>query len=253
VNDYHTSKYDCYLYDVNDSSSVKPKRQLTPKQLEAIERRKIKEQLKRDYQDWVEEIEWQEADRIAAVNWARKQINDNNWVVLDTETTGLFNSEIVEIAVVSASQDILLNTLVKPSISIPEETIEIHGIDDEMVKSSPSFIDIYPCLCELLTDKNVIIYNAAFDTKVINYCRNLHNLPPIKPKSVECCMLWYAQWYGEYSTYYGSYKWQTLNSSHRALEDCLSTIELIKKIASDSNEIKCPFSTEELQLLGVIK
>jgi len=42
-----------------------------------------------------------ELDRVRVVRWARKQLTLDNWVLLDTETTGLYNAEIVEISIIS--------------------------------------------------------------------------------------------------------------------------------------------------------
>jgi DNA polymerase-3 subunit epsilon len=42
-------------------------------------------------------------------------------LILDSETTGFDNAEIVEIAVINPLGEALLNTLVRPAISIPAE------------------------------------------------------------------------------------------------------------------------------------
>ena len=75
-----------------------------------------------------------ERDRVRAVKWAREQLlAPNEWLILDTETTGFDNAEIVKIVVIDPLGEALLNTLVQPAISIPAEVTEIHGITDEYV------------------------------------------------------------------------------------------------------------------------
>lgn len=106
-----------------------------------------------------------EEDRVRAVHWARKQTERDNWVMLDTETTGLEDAEVVEIAITNPQGAPLLNTLVKPTIPIPEEAIAIHGITDEIVKDAPNFCEVYPQIVGGLTDKEVLIYNADFDIR----------------------------------------------------------------------------------------
>jgi DNA polymerase III subunit epsilon len=46
-------------------------------------------------------------------------------------------------------------------------------------------------------------------------------------------MEWYAQYYGEWSSYYEDYKWQPLNGGHNAIVDCLACLDLIKEMAAD--------------------
>jgi DNA polymerase III epsilon subunit-like protein len=62
----------------------------------------------------------------------------NDWVFLDTETMGLYDAHIVEIAIVNPLGEPLLNTFIKPTIPIPSEAREIHGITDEMVADVPT-------------------------------------------------------------------------------------------------------------------
>jgi len=63
----------------------------------------------------------------------------------------------------------LLDTLVKPSIPIPAEVTEIHGITDEIVADAPNFPEVYPRIAEVLENKRILIYNAQFDIKILNY------------------------------------------------------------------------------------
>ncbi len=80
---------------------------------------------------------------MSAVLWAREQLTQEEWVILDTETTGLYDAEIVEIAIINHCGEMLRATLIKPSISIPAEVTEIHGISDAMVADAPTFPEVY--------------------------------------------------------------------------------------------------------------
>jgi DNA polymerase III subunit epsilon len=168
-----------------------------------------------------------------AKNWAYNLLHgEERFLILDTETTGLGDAEIVDICVMSQWGQPILNTLVKPTIPIPASATQIHGITDEMVSSAPTFPDIYPKLKQLIEGKKIIIYNMGFDCSVIRYCCKLHNLEPINFYS-ECAMLWYAQYYGAWNDYYGNYKWQKLpgGGEHRALSDCKAVRSLLQKMA----------------------
>jgi DNA polymerase III subunit epsilon len=237
-----TQKYDLLLYDINNPECCRPKRKPTPKQLETLAANRLKAQIKRDYREWYREVGFIEQDRVYAVKRAREQLALDDWVLLDTETTGLYDAEIVEIAIVNSLGEALLDTLVKPTIPIPAEVTGIHGITDAMVVDAPAFPDVYSRIAEVLKNKRIVIYNAEFDIKILNYCCHIHNLPILKlQKRSECLMEWASQWGGDWSNYYEDYKYFPLpDGNHRALGDCIAAFELIKRIAADSIDINCP-------------
>ena len=242
-----TRKYDVFLYDSTNPESCRPKRKPSPKQLETLTANRLKAKIKRDYREWYREVGFIERDRVSAVLWAREQLSLNDLVILDTETTGLYDAEIVEIAIIDCLGEMLLNTLIKPSIPIPAEVTDIHGISDAMVADAPSFPEVYPRIDAVLKDKRVLIYNSAFDIKILNYCCRLHNLPILKlAKRSECLMKWAAEWRGDWSNYYKDYRYFPLpDGNHRALGDCLAALDLLEKMAADSIEINCPVPVPE--------
>lgn len=174
-----------------------------------------------------------------------KSINLKNSIILDTETTGLGNQdEICEITVIDAeTAQPLINTLIKPKHSIPEEVIKIHGISNDMVADAPDYSSIHPYLETLFKEKKVIIYNASFDLRMLQQSALKYNLIPLNFHSVICAMKWYAEYYGQWNDLRGSFKWQSLCNAakqqnldihdltaHRALDDCKITQRLIKTV-----------------------
>lgn len=78
-----------------------------------------------------------------------------NYVVFDIETTGLRNSEILEIAALRVREGSVVDsfhTFVKPKMRISEEVSVVNGITEDMVKDSPCFSDIAPRLSEFFGD-----------------------------------------------------------------------------------------------------
>jgi DNA polymerase III subunit epsilon len=229
----HTRKYDLYLYDPSNLESAISKKKASVTQLKALAKGREKQRLKREYREWYGFIGRFLKDKNRGIEWAKKQLETEEWVILDTETTGLYNAEIVQIGIINHKGKIVLDSLVKPTIDIPEEAIAIHGITNEVVANAPSFPEIYSHIVEALASKKVLIYNANFDISILNYCCELHNLPLLElSKRSECVMEWYAQYCGEWSKYYGDYKWQPLCGEHNAIGDCLATLALIRKMAS---------------------
>ncbi|MEG4830898.1 3'-5' exonuclease [Microcoleus sp. F8-D3] len=150
-----TRKYDLFLYDINNPESCRSKRKPSPKQLEILAANRLKAKIKRDYREWYREVGFIERDRVNAVLWAIEQLSQKDWVILDTETTGLYDAEIVEIAIIDRLGEMLLDTLIKPTISIPAEAAYLHGITDEIVADAPSFPEVYPRIVEVLKYKRV--------------------------------------------------------------------------------------------------
>lgn len=227
-----TKNYDCFLYDVDKPESVKPKRKASEAQLKALEkgRREV------SFKAWKrsKDSDWYYYKN-QSIKWAKSIIqNPTSYLILDTETTGLGNAEICQIAIIDISGNTLLDSLVKPSISIPVGVTEIHSITNEMVANAPKFPEIYPKIKSVLGDKEIVIYNDDFDKQILNYCCILHSLPKLKlAKRTHCAMHYYAAYYGEWSGYYDDFKWQPLNGGHTALSDCQKTLELIKEMADN--------------------
>lgn len=227
----HAKKYDLFLYDPFDPASAKPKALLSDQQKAVLDLARRKQQHKRWLQQHGQRIE----DRNAAIEWAKAVLSEaDRYVVLDTETTGLVDAEAVEVAVIDLNGAVLLDTLVKPTCSIPSSATAIHGIRTEDVFLAPAFSEIYPSLSDALKQKTIIIYNAPFDSAVLSRCCDLHGFPDLQVKDrAACAMLWYSRFVGDWSSYHRSYRWQPLNGGHRALDDCFACLHLIREMAKE--------------------
>ena len=173
-----------------------------------------------------------QAARERAIAWAVTLVSDPRTLYLDTETTGLGGTaEVVEIAVVDQNGAIVFETLIRPTGSIPPEVSVIHGIVDADVARAPSWREIHDVLCDLLESRPVIVYNAAFDRRLIGQSCDRHGLPaPIV--SWECAMRAYADFYGAAIPGRSGFRMQKLQAAaaafgartggHRAAGDALA-------------------------------
>jgi len=177
-------------------------------------------------------------DRDLAQRWAHDLLSRTDWVILDTETTGLDpRAEVVQIAVVGPDRTSLLNSLVRPTIPIPPDATAIHGISDAMVAAAPGLPQIMPRLGAILFGKLVIAYNAAFDERLLQQSAFRHRLGwPMCQWA--CAMEQYARFVGQWSDRHQTYTFQKLprrrgyqGEKHQAVDDCLATLDLIHMMA----------------------
>ena len=112
----------------------------------------------------------------------------------------------------------LVNTLVRPRDPIPPEVTEIHGITNADVAKAPTFRQVMGAhggrLRKLLDDSQrpIAIYNAVFDLRMVDQSlgtdRHYH-----RRANAHCVMHLYAQYYGDWSDWHGSYTWQSLGAA----------------------------------------
>jgi len=171
--------------------------------------------------------------RASASAWAKAFLEAADWVVLDTETTSLEAPEIVEIAVVVADGETLLDTLVRPTVPIPADATAVHDITDAMVADAPTWPEAYPHLVEALRGRRVLVYNEVFDAYAVATTCALHALPVVETRWCDL-MEPYAEWFGEWSDTYQDYRFQLLpGGGHRALDDCRAALALLQTMAGD--------------------
>jgi len=179
-----------------------------------------------------QEIDDFEAER-NPTQWAREILaNPDKYCVLDTETTGLSNAEPVEIAAIGLDGKTLITLRLKPSIPIERGAQQIHGISNADIKDAPTFAQIFADLVWAIGDRTVLIYNAGFDTGVLeNACKAYGLTCP--SWVIDCVMIPYSEFVGEWNSYHGNYKWQKLPSGdHSALGDCRATLKIIQEMAN---------------------
>jgi DNA polymerase III epsilon subunit family exonuclease len=101
-------------------------------------------------------------------------VKDDIKFVVDLETTGLdFRREkIIEVAAVKLLNDEIVDTfetLVNPMQHIRNSSINIHGINEEMILEAPTIDEVLPELLDFIEDKPLIGHNVIFDYSYINY------------------------------------------------------------------------------------
>lgn len=158
------------------------------------------------------------ADRDKAISDAR-WILMNKYFVLDTETTGLTDSQMCQIAILHGDGT-QYKSLVKPTIPIEPGASNVHHIKDTDVENAPSANDVLrhiPIMCMFVG------YNTQFDVKVLQNSLSAYGLT-FNTEYYEFydVMLLYASFKGVWDEYHGNYKWHKLGD---ACEQCGITVE----------------------------
>lgn len=164
----------------------------------------------------------------------------SSYIVLDTETTGFSHlyDDIIQIGAIKVSNGEVIdtfNTYCKPYKKI--NNTEIHGITNEMVENYKHSKEYMQSLLSFIEDLPVFIYNAPFDTRMINVEleSNMQN------QVIDILQL------AKDSDYRDDYKLEhikpTLNieiSSHDALNDCITTNAYYKYLIKEYNITNLP-------------
>lgn len=182
-----------------------------------------------------------EKDKNESISWARKVLGDPNSVILDLETTGLGtypDNRIVQISIVNMDGLCLLSAVINPGVPIPAAVSKIHGIENRHVKSLPFFSEVEGFLSKVISGKNVICYNNSFDITLLVGTYKGEGFP-LPFFTEECCLDYYSAYVGEWNGKHKDYKFKKLphlayGKAHDALNDCLSTLEVIKIMAGQT-------------------
>lgn len=175
----------------------------------------------------------------------KEAVKSGNFVILDTETTGLKFAEVLEIAIIDPQGNTLMNQRVKPYGNIEPGAIDVHGITLDDVKNEPRFNSVAGYIQTIITGKDVIVYNAKYDRHILHSSAEHAEMEKIDWKSFStwiCAMEAFSPIYGDWSTYHGNYKWKSLevasryynvpvNNAHTALGDCLMTLGVVNAMA----------------------
>lgn len=134
-----------------------------------------------------------ERDCQQAQAFLRERFEQDDFVILDTETNGTGGStEVIEVGVVAADGTVLFESLIKPRIHQMNPFAQrIHGISLAELHDAPHLPEVLLGLKEAVGDRLVLAWNASFDeSMMIQSCRTWTLEPPAWRFS--CAMRTYA-------------------------------------------------------------
>jgi DNA polymerase-3 subunit epsilon len=158
-------------------------------------------------------------------------------VVFDLETTGVSTSQdrIVQIGIVKYFADgresLERKRLVNPEMTIPQESIEVHGITNEMVKDEPTFKKIAKGLSDLIGDADLCGFNSnRFDVPMLveEFYRAGVEFDMTDRKSIDVWKIFQKMEPRNLKAAYKFYCGKNLEGAHDALNDVRATIEVLE-------------------------
>ncbi len=155
---------------------------------------------------------------------------------IDLETTGinLGSDRIVEIAIVKIMPDgkkIIKRKLINPEMPIPQTSIDIHGITDEMVKDAPSFKQVANELKQFLDNCDLAGYNSnRFDIPLMveEFLRIGMEFDNKGRKLLDVQKIFHMMEPRTLSAAYRFYCSKTLEGAHGAEADAAATWEVLE-------------------------
>jgi len=176
-------------------------------------------------------------DFAKSVYWAKEVLNNKEeYVILDTETTGLGKNDVViQIGVIDLSGNVLFDSLIRPTKRkrMPKSATAIHGITMKMLETKPTFVEVQEEIKGIIDGKEIIIYNFEYDERLLDQTTDQDGVGYLRMNPYHCAMKMYSQFKGEWNDYYGDYRYQKLPSGdHSAVGDCQATLKVIEEMAA---------------------
>ncbi len=156
--------------------------------------------------------------------------------VIDLETTGVNpgRDRIIEIAIVKANTDgsiVKKRKLINPGMPIPPESIEIHGITNEMVKDAPTFKQAANEIKQFIEGCDIAGFNSnKFDIPMLveEFMRNGVEIKLNKSRLLDVQKIFHSMEPRNLVAAYKFYCNKDLENAHSAEADAEATWEVLK-------------------------
>lgn len=180
------------------------------------------------------------------------KLEQETFICIDCETTGLDPKEdfIIEVAAVIFSFDKNLDSyesLIDPQREIPQSSIEIHHITNEMVVGKPKVTEVLPKILEMVGDHIIIGHGIQFDIDVISATAMRYNIPCKLGNNKVIDTLRLARLYGDSPSNalekLGVHFNVPSDGAHRAMSDVMVNIEVFKHLSKRYKTTNALFDT----------
>ena len=125
----------------------------------------------------------------------KRNVLDQEYVVFDTETTGLEakdKNQMIEIGAVKIKNGKVIDRfdeLIACPYPLDEKIISLTNITNEMLKDKRSEEEVVKSFLEFTSSSILVAHNARFDMSFLNYAIEKYNLPTIKNDILDTLIL----------------------------------------------------------------
>lgn len=167
-------------------------------------------------------------------------IEKQKFICIDCETTGLdpLQDKIIEIAVTCFDGHNIyeqMETLIDPECEIPESSMAIHHITNEMVKGKPLIQDVLSDVLKMVGNHIIVGHGIKFDIDIIAASADRHTIASRIRHNRYLDTLRMARLYGECPINSLEHLRKHFNipleGAHRAMSDVIVNIEVFKLLA----------------------
>ncbi|MHC4870745.1 MAG: helicase C-terminal domain-containing protein [Planctomycetota bacterium] len=182
-----------------------------------------------------------------------------NVIAIDLETTGIDHSkhEIIEIGAAVFSDGEIVETfseLVCPQSPPPLEVQKLTGITPRMLEGARSIAEVFPEFMEFLEyeDSLCIAHNASFDRSFLRQASS-NLFSHVMLDTVGLSRIVFPMLNSHSLAYLAEVFELERSEGHRALSDCITTLDLWKRLVKELQDFPLSLVDEINQLLSVHK
>lgn len=170
----------------------------------------------------------------------KNRLDQEQFVCIDCETTGLDPKQdrIIEVAACRFSVSELfgqIDSLIDPQCPIPESSIAIHHITQDMVSGKPKIENALPELLQFIGKHIIVGHGVGFDIEIIASSADRAGIPCVLRQNPFLDTLRMARLYGDSPTNSLEQLRRHFNidneGAHRALSDVVVNMEVFRFLA----------------------
>lgn len=164
----------------------------------------------------------------------RRLLEADDWLVVDTETTGLGPTDVViQLAVVDRDGNVVMNELVAlpPRKRINPAALAVHGIDREKLKGKRQWSEVFVDFKRHTAGKRLVAYNAEFDIRLIMQSCEAAGIAMARNEWF-CAMDHFSSFVGEPGAYGKPRRQKLPGASHDAVADCRAVLGVLRRMAA---------------------
>jgi DNA polymerase-3 subunit epsilon len=134
-----------------------------------------------------------------ALSRSHQLVSSGNWLVLDTETTGLGAfDQVIEVSLCDPELHIA-TWRIQPTVPIQEEATFLHGMTEADLAHAPTYAEIWPVIEQHIARRVTVMWNAEFDYHRLARSARAHQMKRPGIDHRWCVMTWFAQFYRQKS------------------------------------------------------